>query len=187
MGTQIRHFCPGLATRKWFCATLCDVDHLKYWFRSKHQIVVPTRDHCVPVLLSGSWLILMSLFCACLPYTRRQSHLNHCSMTQGLACPNAALTLDKQTISYKLQARFRSGRTVPGHRVPCVNVAKPQAEPSTNARRAAVSPAQTRQQSKQTKRKEGNLSSRRLARSCCQTDALNKHCHEHMNYRCPRS
>ncbi|DBA95563.1 TPA: hypothetical protein ACH3X3_013416 [Trebouxia sp. C0006] len=82
-------------------------------------------------------------------------------MTQGLACPNAALTLDKQTISYKLQARFRSGRTVPGHRAPCVNVAKPQAEPSTNARRAAVSPAQTRQQSKPTKRKEGVLEAQR--------------------------
>ena len=128
----------------------------------------------------------MSLCCACSSYTRRQSHLNSCSMTQGLACPNAALTLDKHTISYKLHARFRSGRTVPGHRAPCVNVAKPQAEPSTNARRAAVSPAQTRPQSKQTKRKEGNLSLRRPARSCCQTEALKQY-HKHLNYRCPRS
>ncbi|DBA86378.1 TPA: hypothetical protein ACH3X2_005606 [Trebouxia sp. C0005] len=92
---------------------------------------------------------------------RRQLHFKICSMTQGLACPNASLTVDKRTISHRLHARFHSGRPVAGHGAPCVNVAKPQPEPSTNARRAAVSPAQTRQQSKQTKRKDGVLEAKR--------------------------
>ena len=141
----------------WFCAILCYVVHLIIGFGACNKLS-PDSGPLRPCTAVRFVAYIDEPFLAS-PYTRRQSRLDDSSMTQGLACPNAALTSNNRTISHRLLARSRSGRTVPRHRASCVNVAKPQAEASTNAHRAAVSPAQTRQQSKQTKRKEGILSS----------------------------